>query len=174
MMFLKAIKLRLINIGVPQKILDSINVTKSEQRRALFLRLKYHRCGWGTTIDKYVNIREGKYLTIGEYSVINSFVHIWAGKNSGVVIGNRVLIASHVTITSLTHDYTIDDMRFKKAISKKVTVNDDVWIGSHAVILPGITIGQGAVIGAGAIVTKNVPKYSIVVGNPAKIIKYRF
>ncbi len=57
----------------------------------------------------------------------------------------------------------------------KLTIGNDVWIGSNAFIMPGVTeIGNGAVVGAGAIVTKNVPPYAVVVGNPAKVIKYRF
>ncbi|MGI5103749.1 CatB-related O-acetyltransferase [Treponema denticola] len=57
---------------------------------------------------------------------------------------------------------------------ESITVNDDVWIGHKAFILPGITIGQGAIVGACAVVTKDVPPYSIVAGNPARIVKYRF
>ena len=61
------------------------------------------------------------------------------------------------------------------AVSKgEIVIEDDVWIGSNSVILSGVKIGRGAVIGAGSIVTKNVPKYAIVAGNPAKVIKMRF
>ena len=56
---------------------------------------------------------------------------------------------------------------------RNIIIEDDVWIGANSVILPGITIEQGAVIGAGSVVTKDVPSYAIVAGNPAKIIKYR-
>jgi serine acetyltransferase len=55
-----------------------------------------------------------------------------------------------------------------------IIIKDDVWIGANAIILSGVTIGQGALIGAGAVVTKDVPPYAIVGGNPAKVIKYRF
>ena len=58
--------------------------------------------------------------------------------------------------------------------TKKVTIGNDVWIGIKATIMPNITIGDGAVIGANAVVTKDVPPYAVVVGVPAKIIKYRF
>jgi len=57
---------------------------------------------------------------------------------------------------------------------KKTDVGHDVWIGSHAIILPGVRIGTGAIIGAGAVVVKDVPAYAVVVGNPAKVVKYRF
>lgn len=58
-------------------------------------------------------------------------------------------------------------------IAKPVIICDDVWVGANSVILPGITIGKGAVVGAGSVVTKDVPAYAIVMGNPAKIKKYR-
>ena len=53
-----------------------------------------------------------------------------------------------------------------------IRIGDDVWIGAGAIILPGVTIGEGAVVGAGAVVTKDIPPFAIVVGNPAKIIRY--
>lgn len=64
-------------------------------------------------------------------------------------------------------------MRYAPIIAKPVIIKDDVWIGSNAVIMPGITIGKGAVIGAGAVVTKDVPPNAIVMGIPAKLVKYR-
>lgn len=54
-----------------------------------------------------------------------------------------------------------------------IFIGDDVWIGNHVTILPGVTVGDGAVIGAGTIVNKDVPAYAVIVGNPAKILKYR-
>lgn len=100
-----------------------------------------------------------------------SFICIW--EQDGIKIGNRVLIATHTTITSLTHDYIYENMPFAPIIDKPVIIEDDVWIGFNAVINPGITIGKEAVVGAGAVVTKNVPSYVIVVGIPARILKYR-
>ena len=110
-------------------------------------------------------------ISVGDDVSISAFVHIWG--HGGVKIGNRVMIATHTAITSLTHDHTSQSMRFTPAISAPVTIEDDVWIGSNVVIMPGITIGHGAVVGAGAVVTKNVPDYAIVVGIPAKVVKYR-
>lgn len=115
---------------------------------------------------------EGKReIEIGHDVSIASFVHIWG--HGSVKIGNRVLIATHTAITSLTHDHTYETMRFAPIIAKPVIIEDDVWIGSNAVINPGITLGKGAVVGAGAIVTKDVPPYAIVAGVPARILKYR-
>ena len=100
-------------------------------------------------------------------------------------IGNYCSIAKGVTfILGGEHNLsTLSTYPFKSQILKQgkeakskgsIIIKDDVWIGYNAVICSGITIGQGAVIAAGSIVTKNVPPYAIVGGNPAKIIKYRF
>ena len=100
-------------------------------------------------------------------------------------IGNYCSISTGVKfIVAAEHPYEyLSSYPFKvycfghkhEALSKgNIVVNDDVWIGENAIILSGVEIGQGAIIGAGSIVTKNVPAYSIVAGNPAKIIKYRF
>ncbi|MBN7816350.1 acyltransferase [Algoriphagus pacificus] len=110
-------------------------------------------------------------ISIGSNTDIGAFVHIWG--NGGVFIGDRVLIASHVTITSLTHDYSFKIIKNAPGISAPIYIEDDVWIGSHSVIMPGIVIGKSAVVGAGAIVTKDVPPYAVVLGVPAKIVKYR-
>ena len=85
-------------------------------------------------------------------------------------IGNDVMIASHTVITSLTHDPDASIYR-ETLIKKKVTIKDNVWIGAGAIILPGITIGEGAIIGARSVVTKDVPPNVIVVGVPAKPIR---
>jgi acetyltransferase-like isoleucine patch superfamily enzyme len=80
------------------------------------------------------------------------------------------MISSHVAITSLGHDTTAPVM-LGTAICAPVIIDDDVWIGAHCVILPGVHVGQGAVIGAGAVVTRDVPPRSIVAGVPATVIK---
>lgn len=115
---------------------------------------------------------EGKnFIEIGDDVSISAFVHIWG--HGGVKIGNRVMIATHTAISSLTHDYTCENMRFGPVIMKSVTIEDDVWIGSNAVINPNVRIGKGAVVGAGSVVTRDVPPNAIVVGVPAKVMKYR-
>lgn len=110
-------------------------------------------------------------LEIGDDTTIGTFVHMWC--LGGISIGNRVMIGSHTAITSLTHDYTQKDMRFAPVVRKPVVIEDDVWIGTHCVVMPGVTIGQGAVIGANSVVTKDVEPYAIAYGNPAKLQKYR-
>ncbi len=138
----------------------------------LIFSLGFKKFGKNNLIYWPVNIYGKDSVSVGDSCAINAFVHIWG--SGGVEIGNRVMIASHVVVTSLTHDYLQKSMRFSPVIKKPVYIADDVWIGSGAIVLPGVRIGEGAVIGAGAVVTKDVPAQAIVVGNPAKIIKYRF
>jgi len=110
-------------------------------------------------------------LEVDDDSTIGTYVHMWC--LGGISIGKKVMIGSHTAITSITHDYTQEDMRFSPTIRKPVVIEDDVWIGSHSVILPGITIGKGAVIGANSVVTKDVEPYSIMYGSPARLHKNR-
>ncbi|RKJ61474.1 antibiotic acetyltransferase [Butyricicoccus sp. 1XD8-22] len=86
------------------------------------------------------------------------------------------LVSTHPFLYSNNYDF-IDGkiIQIKSSdVKNEVFIGNDVWIGTNAVILPGVTIGNGAVIGAGAIVTKDVPPYAIVVGVPARVLRYRF
>ena len=82
------------------------------------------------------------------------------------------MFANNVTVATATHDYTVDPMN-SRITTKPVKVNDNVWIGIGAVILPGVTIGEGAVIGAMSLVTKDIPARAIATGVPARVVKFR-
>lgn len=153
------------------EIIHSIYPLSYSKIKLIFIKRKFKKFGKGSTII-FPSIFWGhNMISIGDYTDIGAFVNIWG--NAGLSIGNRVLIASHVVINTLTHDYNYDPIKFAPSISKEIIIEDDVWIGAHAVIMPGITIGKGAVVGAGSIVTKDVPPYAIVMGVPAKIFKFR-
>jgi len=133
----------------------------------------FEKCG------KQVNICRKAYwgvnkIMIGDYSGI--------GKNfemhrSDLVIGNYVIMASDIMIYGGSHKYKKTDLPICKQgldPKSKLIIGDDVWIGSRVTILSNCNkVGTGAVIGACSVVTKDVPDYAIVAGNPAKIIKYR-
>ena len=153
-----------------KKVLKRLELQIYRIRTRIYsIRLK--KFGKGSIIKFPVRFEGKEFIAIGDYVSINAFVHIWG--NGGVIIGNRVMIATHTSISSLTHDYSHENMRFAPIISKPVIIEDDVWIGSNAVINPGVFIGRGAVVGAGSVVTKDVPPFAIVVGIPARILKYR-
>ena len=92
-----------------------------------------------------------------------------------ITIGQRCLIAAHVGIFANNHNFD-DPTRYiteQGVTSKGITIEDDCWLGHAVTVLDGVTIGKGSVIGAGAVVTKNIPAYSVAVGTPARVIKSR-
>lgn len=120
-------------------------------------------------------------ISIGSNCQVNDSVHIAAYKS--VYIADNVLIASRVFITDLNHggyggDLHSDPLTICKdrpLVGTPVVIEENVWLGEGVVVLPGTTIGQGSIIGANAVVSKNIPAFSIAVGNPAKVVKaYNF
>ena len=109
----------------------------------------------------------GKNITVGKNVFINCCCKFQ--DQGGIDIGDGSQIGHNVVIATLNHDQT-PKLR-ASIIPKKVKIGNDVWIGANSTILPGVTIEDGAIIGAGAVVTKDVKKNTIVGGNPAKIIK---
>lgn len=114
-------------------------------------------------------------MIIGNDCHFGAFNHITC--TNRIIIGNRLLTGKWVTITDNGHGTTDYDSLHvnpaKRPIYSKgpIIIGNNVWIGDKATILPGVTIGDGAVIGANSVVTKDVPAYSVVAGNPARIIK---
>lgn len=88
-----------------------------------------------------------------------------------VTIGDRVMIGSNVSIFAATHETEVQSRRDNVEYAKPVIIGDDCWIGGHAVILPGVTIGDGCTIAAASVVTKDIPSWSVAMGSPAKVVK---
>lgn len=107
------------------------------------------------------NISLGNFVDIGENVVLRG--------GGGIVIGSRVLIAAGAAITSVGHP--VQPPRWGRTVAKPIVIGNEVWIGTNAVVLPGVTIGDGAVIAAGAVVTRDVPPYTVVAGVPARVIR---
>lgn len=123
----------------------------------------------GGVVDNYSH----GFFYVGECSYVGCKAVMGAG--GGITIGNYVLIGQCVNIHSENHIYHDPDrlIREQGVTYKGVIIEDDVWIGSKVTILDGVKIGRGAVIGAGAVVTRSIRPYSIAVGVPAKIIGER-
>lgn len=149
---------------------------------------KYISFGKGFTTGRYcrleaypINPEQINCISIGDNVQINDSVHIVG--SIGVSIGNNVLLASKIFISDSSHGlYDTADADGPESIPKdrplqyrRVVLEDNVWIGEFVSILPGVTIGRGAIIGTMSVVTKNIPAYSIAVGTPARVIKkYNF
>lgn len=144
------------------------NIINEERKKAVIKQMGY--CHESVMLYFPLYIEPKQNMHIDEGVSIAPFVQIWA--HGGITIGKNTMIASHSIISTSTHDYKADPMNTKR-VDLPINIGSNVWIGSGAIILPGITIGNGAVIGAGAIVTKDVEENAIVVGNPAKLLKFR-
>jgi len=140
----------------------------SVENEAEVLRKSLRHCGRGVAFRFPCIIELPDRVSIGDDVSIASFLHIWG--NGSVTIGDRVMIASHVAITSATHDPESEEM-IKTLIEAPVVIENDVWIGAHAVIFPGVTIGHQSVVAAGSVVRADVPPYSIVAGVPARLVR---
>lgn len=135
-------------------------------------RAMFTHCGKRVNIEHGASLGHGKGIEIGDESGIGVNCRV----SPPLKIGKYVMMGPDVVILSQNH--TIEDvstpMVFQGLDSKPgVIIEDDVWIGTRVIILPGCRIGKGSIIGAGAVVTRDVPPYAIVGGNPAHIIKMR-
>ena len=117
-------------------------------------------------------------ISIGDRCYIGFGFTILSKDSNKIAIGNDVLIASNVCITNENHGMNSEDKTpymDQEITGDDVIIGDGSWIGQNACILPGVTIGKKSIIGAGSVVTKSIPDYSIAVGNPARVIKtYNF
>lgn len=112
---------------------------------------------------------------------LEEYVHIGPGAKfsaaGGITIKRGTIIADNVEIRTANHHYDGEDLNGlpfdEVAICKPVEIGENVWIGTRALILPGVTVGEGAVIAGGSVVTKDVEPLAVVGGNPAKVLKYR-
>jgi maltose O-acetyltransferase len=131
----------------------------------------FEYCGDNITIERGARFSKNLKLKIGSNSGLGKDCYL----SGEISIGENVMMAPEVVI--LTQNHIVSDvtepMNRQGSCNLPVTIGNDVWIGYRVIILPGVSIGNGVVVAAGAVVTKNVPDYAIVGGVPAQIIKYR-
>lgn len=152
-----------------QSVMNIISFVPVVCLRWILYKLFLKKLGFKTRISKRVDVRCPYRISIGSYSNVNKR-SLLDGRGGELVIGNNVDIAQDVNIWTLEHDYNDS---YYKAKGEPVYIDDYVWIASRATILPGVRIGRGAVVAAGAVVTKDVPSMTIVGGVPAKPIGKR-
>lgn len=148
--------------------LVKLNTETNREERSKICKEIFGSFGKSTVLSPF-RCDYGENIFIGDKSFINFNVSmIDLGK---IKIGNRVLIGPGTGLFTAIHptDPEIRATGIEKGVD--ITIEDDVWIGGNATILPGVTIGKGSIIGAGSVVTKDIPKMTIAVGNPAKVIR---
>ena len=178
-----------------KKLVDWIIMNQVQTRPRWFVRMLaplYQHRGRHAVIHRSARMDTPPYrkFSLGDYSVIESFScinnamgdviigdHTRVGLHNTIIgpvtIGDHVNLAQGITVTALNHNFADTDKRIdEQGVSTiPVVIEDDIWIGANAVVLPGVTIGHHSVVAAGAVVTKDVPPHSLVAGVPAKIIK---
>jgi maltose O-acetyltransferase len=153
-----------------KQLLHRLNVTEyllTDAARQILAELLPH-AGQNLYIEPPFHCDYGSHIYCGDNVYFNvNCVVLDAAK---VTIGSNVLFGPGVQLYAATHP--LDTVvRRTLELAEPITIGDDCWIGGSTVICPGVTIGVGCVIGAGSVVTKDVPAYSLAVGNPAKVIK---
>ncbi|MFM5932099.1 MAG: acyltransferase [Novosphingobium sp.] len=141
----------------------------SRTLRKLMLSLWLGALGKGTGVQSGCRLLNGRKVFLGAGNVIN-FGCLLDGRKFAIRTGSNVSIGPEASILTLGHDPQSPHFADKGG---EVVIGDRVWIAYRAVILPGVTIGEGAVVAAGAVVTKDVPAFAIVAGNPARIVGER-
>ena len=132
----------------------------------------FDKCGKDINIEKGADFGKGDGIQIGD----NSGLGINCYVRGPLVIGRDVMMGPDVMIFHGDHEMSRRDIPMRlqgDSESKQVVIGDDVWIGARVIILKGVHVGKGAVLAAGAVVSKDVPEYAIVGGVPAKVLKYR-
>ena len=126
-------------------------------------------------LDCKIYASESSLISIGSNVSFNSNVMINARGKGKILIGNNVLIGPNVVLRSSNHSFETIKLPIieQGMIDGEIIVNDDVWIGSNAVILPNCKIGKGVIVAAGAVVTSDIDSYTVVGGIPAKLIRKR-
>ena len=159
-MFVKAIKLYLANHLIA-------NVPSFRVRHWYYRRVLSYTIGHDSSIHMGTFVT-GDFISLGDNVVINRRCYL--DGRIGLRIGNNVSVSPEVYIVSMEHD---PNDPFFGTRGGTVVIEDHVWVGARAIIRPGLTIGEGAVIGAGAVVTRDISPYRIAVGVPAREIKDR-
>jgi len=141
--------------------------------KSAFLRLNGARIGARAVFYPGAWIMPGRNLTVGDD--VDFALEVLVESGGGIQIGDRVLIGYRTQIFSANHIIPAAGEQVFSAgrVAKGVVIESDVWLGASCIVLPGVRIGAGAVVGAGSVVTKDIPAMAVVAGNPACLVRMR-
>jgi acetyltransferase-like isoleucine patch superfamily enzyme len=143
--------------------------------REIVLRMQGGTVGKGTKMFSGVRVNKPKNINIGDNVALNKGVIVDTSGVTKIIIHDDVIIGPYTVIRSDNHVFERTDIpiRMQGHKGKEIVIEEDCWLGAHCVILSGVHIGKGSVIGASSVVNRDIPEYSIAIGSPAKVIRYR-
>ncbi len=147
---------------------NSTSARDSRERRRLLTEL-LGEIGEDTYIRPPLRVDYGSHIRVGARSFVN--YGLVALDVAPITIGDDVQIGTNVQLLTPTHPVDPELRRAKWEAAKPITIGDNVWLGSGAIVLAGVTLGEGSVVGAGAVVTRDLPANVVAVGNPARVIR---
>jgi len=138
-------------------------------------RSRLGACGAGTFINRRASFASPENVALGKSVSVGPECRLWASPNARLIIEDDVLLGPNVTIVTSNYGFTDRDRPIHEQVwsESDVVLGRRCWLGANVVILPGVRIGEGAVIAAGAVVTSSIPAFAIAGGVPAKVIKQR-
>jgi acetyltransferase-like isoleucine patch superfamily enzyme len=150
------------------RMLHYFNYTHVRERRKMIM-------GPGTCIAPNLSLRNGARIVMGADCHIGERSYLWAGDSSGrIILGDHVSLAPEVFITASDYQFVAGvPFRDQPKRERDVTIGNDVWLGARVVVTAGVRIGDGCIVGAGAVVTRDLPANSIAAGVPARVIGAR-
>jgi maltose O-acetyltransferase len=152
-----------------KKLLRCFNRSETAAERQALLRRFLGSVGQDALIEVPFYCTYGSNIWLGDHVYLNFLCTIL--DNNEVRIGNAVMIGPGVQIYTAAHPLQAGARNEGWEVAKPVMIEDNVWIGGSAILLPGVTVGRNAVVGAGSVVTRSVPANTVVAGNPAKAIR---
>ena len=152
-----------------KKLFRLYNLTETMPERQTILQQLLGHFGQNSIIEPPFYCSYGQNIHIGDYVYLNYMCTILDNKE--VHIGHHVMVGPVVQIYTAAHPLQVEARIRGMEVAKPIVIEDNVWLGGGAIILPGVSIGRNAVVGAGAVVTRSVPASTIVAGNPARVIR---
>ena len=150
------------------RLLHYYNYTHVAERRLVDM-------GPGVQFAPNVSITNGERVSIGEGSHVGANCHLWAGNRAGrIIIGRYALFGPEVFLTASDYAFELGArVMDQPTVERDVSIGDHVWLGARVMVVAGVDIGEGCIVGAGAVVTKSLPPWSIAAGVPARVVGRR-